>query len=127
MYIHLYTWAWFCLYSMIRTLIHTQGGSKPQSTHRVAIGTFFVLSIMMEKLAQPSEGGGCMPTPFTISTVHHKKSFLIFPSPAGMSLTKLSLGRNHLQGADDKLGQFLNQCIWATDYHRNILRVSFKS
>ncbi len=29
-------------------------------------------------------------------TVHCKKSFWIFPSPAGMSLTKLSLGRNNL-------------------------------
>jgi hypothetical protein len=27
--------------------------------------------------------------------VHRKKSFLIFPSPAGMSLTKLSLGGNN--------------------------------
>jgi hypothetical protein len=29
-------------------------------------------------------------------TLHCKKSFLIFPSPAGMSLTKLSLCRNNL-------------------------------
>ncbi len=28
-------------------------------------------------------------------TVHRKKSFSIFPSPAGMSLTKLSLGGNN--------------------------------
>jgi hypothetical protein len=28
-------------------------------------------------------------------TVHRKKSFSIFPSPAGMSLTKLSLGGNY--------------------------------
>jgi hypothetical protein len=28
--------------------------------------------------------------------LHHKKSFSIFPSPAGMSLTKLSLGGNNL-------------------------------
>ncbi len=27
-------------------------------------------------------------------TIHCKKRFAIFPSPAGMSLTKLSLGRN---------------------------------
>jgi hypothetical protein len=27
--------------------------------------------------------------------VHREKSFSIFPSPAGMSLTKLSLGGNH--------------------------------
>jgi hypothetical protein len=27
--------------------------------------------------------------------LHHKKSFSIFPSPAGMSLTKLSLGGNN--------------------------------
>ncbi len=29
-------------------------------------------------------------------SVHRKKSFSIFPSPAGMSLTKLSLGGNNL-------------------------------
>jgi hypothetical protein len=29
-------------------------------------------------------------------TMHRKKSFAIFPSPAGMSLTKLSLGGNNL-------------------------------
>jgi hypothetical protein len=29
-------------------------------------------------------------------TVHRKKRFSIFPSPAGMSLTKLSLGGNNL-------------------------------
>jgi hypothetical protein len=28
-------------------------------------------------------------------TLHRKKSFSIFPSPAGMSLTKLSLGKNN--------------------------------
>jgi hypothetical protein len=28
--------------------------------------------------------------------IHCKKSFSIFPSPAGMSLTKLSLSRNTL-------------------------------
>jgi hypothetical protein len=28
--------------------------------------------------------------------IHRKKSFSIFPSPAGMSLTKLSLGGNNL-------------------------------
>jgi hypothetical protein len=28
--------------------------------------------------------------------MHSKKSFSIFPSPAGMSLTKLSLGGNNL-------------------------------
>jgi hypothetical protein len=30
-----------------------------------------------------------------LSDVHRKKSFSIFPSPAGMSLTKLSLGENN--------------------------------
>ncbi len=29
-----------------------------------------------------------------------------------------------LQGADDKLGQFLDQGISATAFHRNILQVS---
>jgi hypothetical protein len=42
---------------------------------------------MMEKLAQAVEGVGARP--------HRKKSFLIFPSPAGKSLTKLSLSRNY--------------------------------
>jgi hypothetical protein len=32
-----------------------------------------------------------------------------------------------IQGADDKLGQFLDQDIKATGYHRNILQVSLKS
>jgi hypothetical protein len=27
--------------------------------------------------------------------IHHKKNFSIFPSPAGMSLTKLSMGENN--------------------------------
>jgi hypothetical protein len=31
-----------------------------------------------------------------IHLIHHKKSFSIFPSPAGMSLTKLFLGGNNL-------------------------------
>jgi hypothetical protein len=73
MYIHLYTWAWFCLYSMIRTLIHTQGGSRQQSTYIVARGLSGVHSIMMEKLAQPSEGGGWTPTPFHY-IYHHVQS-----------------------------------------------------
>ncbi len=33
----------------------------------------------------------------------------------------------NIQGADDKLGQFLDQGIYATAYHRNILQVSLKS
>jgi hypothetical protein len=28
--------------------------------------------------------------------------------------------KNTLQGADDKLGQFLDQGIYATAYHRNV-------
>jgi hypothetical protein len=31
-----------------------------------------VHSIMMEKLSQPGEGGGCSPPPFTISTITYK-------------------------------------------------------
>jgi hypothetical protein len=39
----------------------------------------------------------CQTSNILISTViHRKKSFSIFPSPAGMSLTKLSLGGNNL-------------------------------
>ncbi len=42
-------------------------------------------------------------------TLHRKKSFSIFPSPAGMSLTKLSLGRSNLYVYDaiiSDLGEF---------------------
>ncbi len=38
-----------------------------------------------------------------------------------------NLIRQKIQGADDKLGQFLDQGIWATAYHRNILQVLLKS
>jgi hypothetical protein len=37
-------------------------------------------------------GEGLLPS----INIHRKKNFLIFPSPAGMSLTKLSLGGNNL-------------------------------
>jgi hypothetical protein len=33
---------------------------------------------------------------YDVDTLHRKKSFSIFPSPAGMSLTKLSLGGKNL-------------------------------
>jgi hypothetical protein len=33
---------------------------------------------------------------YTVRLLHRKKSFSIFPSPAGMSLTKHSLGGNNL-------------------------------
>jgi hypothetical protein len=33
----------------------------------------------------------------------------------------------YVQGADDKLGQFLSQDIWATAYHRNCLQHSLES
>jgi hypothetical protein len=36
------------------------------------------------------------PVSIYIYIIHTKKSFSIFPSPAGMSLTKLSLGGNNL-------------------------------
>jgi hypothetical protein len=33
----------------------------------------------------------------------------------------------HIQGADDKLGQFLNQSFKATDYRRNVFQHSLES
>jgi hypothetical protein len=77
---------------------------------------------MMEKSALAGEGGGCTPTPFHSTNIYHhiqsfsvrsssegryippfsslpymhrRKRFTSFPSPAGMSLTKLPLGRNN--------------------------------
>jgi hypothetical protein len=41
--------------------------------HRVAISTFSgVHSIMVKKFAQPGEGGGASPSPFTISSITNK-------------------------------------------------------
>ncbi len=52
------------------------------------MATSSVHSIMMEKLAQPGEGEGARPPPFTISTITDKVVV-------------------YVQGADDKLGQTL--------------------
>ncbi len=40
---------------------------------------------------------------------------------------KTGLQINHIQGADDKLGQFLSQDIWATANHKNCLQHSLES
>jgi hypothetical protein len=40
---------------------------------------------------------------------------------------RASLAARHIQGADDKLGQFLSQDIWATANHRNCLQHSLES
>jgi hypothetical protein len=39
-----------------------------------------------------STGPTHFPLPLRVAKIHCKKKFAIFPSPAGMSLTKLSLG-----------------------------------
>jgi hypothetical protein len=42
-----------------------------------------------------SRGNPVYPVANLPSTVYRKKSFSVFPSPAGMSLSKLSLGENY--------------------------------
>ncbi len=49
------------------------------------------------------------------------KIFLIYHE-----IQKGSVYGDHIQGADDKLGQFLSQDIKATAYHRNCLRHSLE-
>ncbi len=51
----------------------------PQSTQRVAIATFWRTFHQDGKTAQPSEGGGARPPPFTISTITYK---VVVYSPA---------------------------------------------
>jgi hypothetical protein len=73
---------------------------RTQSTRRVATVTFWRTFHDDGKICPAwcvvGRGGGvAWPPLFTLSTVHRKKSFSIFPSPAGMSLTKLSLGGNY--------------------------------
>jgi hypothetical protein len=46
----------------------------PQNTHRVAMATSGVHSIMMVKSAQPGESGGCTPAPFR-PIYHHEQSY----------------------------------------------------
>ncbi len=45
---------------------------KPLSTLEWQLPLSGVHSIMMEKLAQPGEGGGCTPTPYTLSTITYE-------------------------------------------------------
>ncbi len=44
-----------------------------------------------------------------------------------VTLIKKKKNFPHIQGADDKLGQFLDQDIEASANHRNVLRHSFES
>jgi hypothetical protein len=82
---------------------------------RVVISSLFCLQCFSRLEVGGGGGGGMVLLPFDqffdaglyvvhtlftplyrIPMLHRKKSFSIFPSPAGMSLTKLSLGENNL-------------------------------
>ena len=57
-----------------------------------------------------------------VLTVKIAVSFIIH-----LELGDFESSRLYIQGADDKLGQFLSQDIWATANHRNCLQHSLES
>jgi hypothetical protein len=67
----------------VRTLLQQ---SSPNAIERRLVGL-----LLLHFLIFPERGGG-----WGVDSAHCKKRFEVFPSPAGMSQTKLSLDGNHL-------------------------------
>ncbi len=71
--------------SNVSTVVSIFSESAPKQT---ATGVHFQLYFPGQELGHTSVSISC--------NIHCKKKLAIFPSPAGMSLTKLSLARNNL-------------------------------
>jgi hypothetical protein len=61
---------------------------------------------------------------YTIYALVHRTFTISFRM---LSFSTVTLCNIHIQGADDKLGQFLDQDIEASANHRNVLRHSLES
>ncbi len=91
-------WGWGCFYKMILKLA-CLGTFNPAYCHRIQsilnIPNVSLLAIHLKTNASYGPQWGLnvfLPLKYLYTV---KKSFLIFPSQAGMSLTKVSLGGNH--------------------------------